>query len=103
MLKFEMKHPEMTEEHLGLIPMFLSPYDPDPAAKQINDNYQHGGGWRPFQGFIMLPDGGIRYGKDPVLQVLAEAKLRDEIIRFYDSAWVSITQPDGSYEISRVD
>jgi hypothetical protein len=29
--------------------------------------------------------------------------LRDEEIRFYDYSWLAIVQPDGSFEVARVD
>lgn len=83
--------------------MFLSEHDPRPAAEQIDDNYAHGGGWSPFKGFTVLEDGSIQYPGDPAHPILAETRLRDEIIRFYDSSWLMIMQPDGSYEISRID
>lgn len=93
----------VTPDALGFIPMFLSEHDPRPAAEQFNDAYAHGGGWRPFHGFTVLPSGSLQYPGDPPMRPLAEAKLRDEVIRVYDYAWVSITQPDGSVEISRMD
>lgn len=110
MLTWTLKHPRMTMEHLGLIPTFLSEDDPRPAAKQIDVNYHFGGGWSPMKGWRMTPETGvISYGDpsapdaDPPLPVLAETRLRNEIILFYESAWVAIVQPDGSFEIARLD
>jgi hypothetical protein len=98
-----MIHPQAHPEMLGYIPFFLSEDDPRPAREQFDSAYQHGGGWSPFQGFEMLSDGNLKFPGDPVIPVLAETKLRDEVIRFYQHSWVSIIQPDGSYEISRMD
>ncbi len=95
------KHPQFTFEMLGFIPSFLSEKDPRPAAEQFNEHYISG--WRPFAGFTMLPNGDLSYPEDPPTRLLAETKLRDETIRFYDCAWVAIIQPDGSYEICRMD
>jgi len=97
------KHPDMTVEMLGYVPDFLNDQDPRPAKEQIDANYGHGGGWNSFPGFTMLPNGSLSYPGDPPIPVLAETKLRDETIRFYEHAWLAIIQPDGSYEISRVD
>jgi len=89
---------------LGFIPTFLSLNDPRPAKEQFDDNYQHGGGWRPIKGYTILnPDGYLLYPGDPVLKPIAEIVFRDETIRIYDYAIVCIVQPDGSFEVSRMD
>lgn len=104
MIDFELKHPDVTVEHLGFIPMFVTPFDPRPVRDQFNERYAHGGGWRPFFGFEIADDASeIRYGDDPPRPLLAEAKLRDETIRIYDGAWVAIVSADGSTEIARMD
>ena len=95
------KHPQFRPAMLGFIPSFLSEDDPRPAAEQIAARYV--GGWMPFHGFRMLPNGDLAYPGDAPTQLLAETKLRDETIRFYDSAWVAIVQPDGTHEIARLD
>lgn len=95
-------HPDCTEEMLGFIPFFLSDQDPRSAKEQFNENYAHAGGWQPFEGFKMVDD-GLLYPGDPKTMLLAETKLRDETIRFYEHAWVAIVQPDGSFEICRMD
>lgn len=97
-----MKHPRATIDHLGYIPDFLSESDPRPAKEQISNNYI--GGWHPMNKFKMEPDGSnMQYPGDPPLILLAETKLRDEVIKFYDCSWLAIIQPDGSFEISRLD
>jgi hypothetical protein len=103
MIQFELLHPKMTMEHLGLLPSFLDVNDPRPAREQFHQNYAHGGGWSPFDGFEMRKGHSIKYPGDPVHKPLAQAKLRDELIVFYDYAWVAIIQPDGSFEIARMD
>jgi len=97
-----MKHPQATPEMLGFIPQMLSEHDPRPAREQFDSAYGHCGGWQAFHGFTMTAT-GLRYPGDPEMPLLAETKLRDETIRFYDCAWVAIVQPDGSYEICRMD
>jgi hypothetical protein len=102
-MKWIMKHPSASMDLLGLVPAFLDERDPRPAREQIDANYQHGGGWRPMPKFKLLPDGRLSYPGDDPLPVLAETRLRDEVIRFYDCSWLAIVQPDGSFEVSRVD
>jgi hypothetical protein len=83
--------------------MFFDDNDPRPAAEQINEKYAHGGGWNPIPRFTMEADGTLRYPGVPPLPVLAEAIFRNELIRFYDHAWVAIMQPGGAFEVSRMD
>lgn len=94
--------PRVRPEHLGMIPMFLLPNDPRSAREQFDERYAHGGGWQPFKGFTMT-EAGLEYLGDPPVKLLAEGRFRDEIIRIYEYAWVAVVQPDGSYEISRMD
>lgn len=97
-----MRHPQATVEMLGFIPEFLSENDPRPAREQFAANYVSG--WSPFKGFKVAADGSsLRYPDDPPQLLIAETRLRDEVIRFYDGSWVGVFQPDGSYEISRMD
>ncbi len=103
MIKFELKHPKADQDMLGIIPEFLSEQDPRPAAAQIAENYI--GGWSNSAGSrrIQLTDRGMEYPGDPPRPLIAEAKLRDEVIKFYAGAWIAIVQPDGSFEIDRID
>jgi hypothetical protein len=97
------KHPEAKVDMLGILPSFLSNFDPRPAAKQLDENYRHGGGWSPQSKFTMLPNGDLQYPGDPPMELLFETKLRDETIRFYNYAYVAIIQSDGSFEACRID
>lgn len=102
-LKWEMLHPRMTVEQLGFLSGFLSEDDPSPAREQIDTNYQHGGGWRKMEGFVLRDDNSIRYPGDPPLVPLASTKLRDELIIYFAHDWVAIIQPDRSFEVARID
>ncbi len=87
---------------LGFIPTII-PGD-DTAEVEIQAGYAHGGGYQPFDGFKQLDDGSILYPMDPPLPVLAEAMNSvGEIIRLHTYAWVSITQPDGTFVVTRMD
>ena len=104
MLQFTILDPQFHPDMLGFIPMFLHENNPRPAKEQLDSNYRHGGGWNPFMGFTLdKEDMSIQYPGDPKLHPIAHATLRDEKIYVYPYAWVLILQPDGSFEISRMD
>lgn len=91
-------------EACGYLPQFLDNRNPASAKEQLDANYQHGGGWRPFQGFVMrFPNHSIKYPGDPAHHPLAVIHMRDEDIYIYQHAWVAIVQKDNSYEIARMD
>lgn len=100
-------HPRASMDMLGNIPLFISEDDPRSAREQINANYIYGG-WRPMGGFVMQsnllswPAGGDGPDNRPRI-LIAEARLRDETIRFYDGSWLAIIQADGTFEVSRID
>lgn len=103
MIRFNLIHPRATMDHLGLVPEFFWEADPRPAKEQINERYAHGGGWFPIEGFEHRGLGSIKYPGDPVMTPLASAQLHDETIYVYESGWTMILQPDGSYEVTRMD
>lgn len=97
-------HPAATPEMLGFLPLIFNERDPRPARDQANDRYGHGGGWDPFEGFEFDPAKiELQYPGDPPTRAIAFTILREEKIILYEHAWVQILQPDGSYEISRMD
>lgn len=101
-LNWNMHHPRALDM-LGYIPQFISEDDPRTAAEQFNSSYAHGGGWQPMSGWTMGTDGGLKYPGDPKIMPVASAKLREEEIFVYPYAWVAIRQPDGKYEVARID
>ena len=104
MITFKILDQRYTKEALGLIPDFLVETDPRPAAEQFHDNYSHGGGWQPMSGWQAGPTGEMLYTGESPLNPIAMSTLHDrEIIRVYPNAWVTITQTDGSFQISRMD
>ena len=119
MIEFKMLHPSMKPDYLGLVPFFLNENDPRSAREQINDNYQHGGGWRSIEKFKLVKPVTdlerqispyrvarsliLKYPGDPPLKPLAVAQLRDETIVLYDGAFLAIFQPDYSFEVARID
>ena len=81
---------------------FLSESNPHSAREQLDAGYRQFGGWQPFHGFVMTAR-GLEYPRDAPQPLLAEARLRHELVRLYKGSWVAIVQPDGSYEIARMD
>ncbi len=96
-------HPKAEAEDLGLIPFWLNANDPRPAREQLDSNYQHGGGWRPFKGHELLEDDALEYPDDPPLHPIAEIDIRNERVLIYEFGWVAIIQPDRSFEVCRMD
>jgi hypothetical protein len=86
---------------LGFIPSFLDEGDPRPAKEQINTNYI--GGWNPIPGFVIRQNGNLGYPDDPDMHLLAEGRFRDEVLRFYECELLGIKQPNGTWEIARLD
>ncbi len=101
MIAFALVHPRANAGHLGYIPTFLSNNDPRPAREQFDENYISG--WQPFEGFKMAPNGDLLYPDDPPTKLLAVGQLRHERIHVYEHAWVAVVQPDGTFEVTRMD
>lgn len=89
---------------IGFLDGFLHESDPQPARAQLDRAYKHGGGFNPFRGFKLNPaDMTLNYPGDPPTRPIAEARLRQERIIFYQHSWVAVIQPDGTYEVCRMD
>ena len=89
---------------VGEIPFWLDEDDPRSAREQLDSHYQHGGGWCPFEGFeLNRRNFALQYPGDPPQHPFAFMTLRDEKIVMYPHAWVMILQPNGDYEICRMD
>jgi hypothetical protein len=101
------------EEAAGLIPYMLDIEDLDGAVAQLNKSYAHGGGWRDFDGFLLVPhlvpgiagrpDLFLEYPGDPPLPRRWSARFRDEAIAVFDYSWVAVIQRDGSFRVCRMD
>ena len=92
----------VTIKTLGYIPGWLSEASPLSAEEQIDKGYQYGG-FQPFQGFTLNKDNSLSYPGDPKLKPLAQARLRDELVVFYQYDWVAVIQPDRSFVVARID
>jgi hypothetical protein len=88
---------------LGFLPDLISQDDPRPVKEQLEDKYRHGGGWRPTPGFTVQDGYVLKFPDDPPMKPLAMTSLRGEVIVFYDYSFLGVFQPDGSFEVARVD
>jgi hypothetical protein len=95
-------HPRATFDMLGYVPQFLRDDDPRPAREQFNERYEFGG-WSPNKGFTKDNRDFITYPGDPALPPVAERKLGVERIVMYPGALLAIIQPNGDFEIARLD
>jgi len=95
---------ETRYDPLGYIPHFLVD-DGDntrPAKDQFNRYYI--GGWCKMKGFTLnLKTMSLKYPGDPPMLPLAVAELGHEKVYVYPHAWVLILQPDGQFEVARLD
>lgn len=92
----------------GLIPFFLSPFNPKPLWEQIHDQYRHGGGWRDFDGFTVSvnEDGqySIEYAGDPPMHEIGRITYGNELILLFDHSWLLWTDTEsGEEKVARVD
>lgn len=90
---------------LGFLWDILIPEDERKVKDQLNDRYAHGGGYRPFKGFKLdRMTMTLHYPGDPPFKPAAMTTIGDEQVFFYPSgAWLLILQPNGDYEVTRVD
>ena len=111
-------HSAYRPEVLGLLPEFLSPADERDVRTQLHENYAHGGGWQPFEGFelqrnLATHTGSheavedpmaftLQYPEDPPVRALAYTTLRDETIILFQWSWVVVIGPWG-WEVARMD
>lgn len=100
-MKMLFHHPKATLEDWGFIPFFLIPDDPRPMKEQINERYQSG--WHSIKGFVKEREDCLKYPGDPLLKPMAEIQLRSERLVLYSHAICAIFQPDGTFDVARLD
>jgi hypothetical protein len=92
----------LTYESLGFIPQFMHTDDPRSAKEQIDEAYQHGGGWHQSVNPWVIHETTITANGEGY-NLIATAKLRGEEIRLYEASWTAIIHEDGSFEVARLD
>lgn len=102
-LQWKFLHPKVTPDHLGFLPNFLHDDNPATASVQLDKGYKFAGGWVPQEGFKLTANNCLTYPGDPPLRPIAETHLRGETICLYESSFVAVIQPDGSFEVCRMD
>jgi hypothetical protein len=92
-------------EQLGFLPEILTDSDPRSVKEQLEDRYAHGGGWRPITGMHMNPETRVMYFPgDPPFKPAALTEIGEEVVIFYPlCSLLAVIQPDGSYQVTRVD
>lgn len=94
-------------EGLGFLPDILMSEDKRPVKEQLEDRYRHGGGWRPFgdKKFKLNPKTLVlTYPGDPPFKPCATTQIGDEKVVFYaQCSLLAVIQPDGKWEVTRVD
>lgn len=92
---------------LGFLPDILLSNDKRTVREQLEDRYAHGGGWRPFpEGHFKLNrmTMTLKFPGDPLFKPIAFTQIGDETVVFYPNcSLLAIIQPDGKFEVSRVD
>lgn len=89
--------------------MILIDADQRPAKQQINERYRHGGGWHAMKGWKLHLDKhnleltSITYPGDPPQYPLASAMLNAELVILFPHDFLAVVQPNGNFEISRID
>lgn len=99
-------HHRRADIYLGLIPSLISNAFPGKVKDQINENYAHGGGYSAFGHSQWVFDPltmTLSFPGDPVFTPKASALIGDERVIVYEAGVVAILQPDGSFEVTRMD
>lgn len=96
-------NPRLDMNQVGMLPYWLDEADPRSAREQLHDHYLPiGGGWQPMPKFTMT-ETTLHYPGDDDIKPLAAMWLRHECVLVYDCSIVAIVQPDGSFEVARMD
>lgn len=92
---------------VGYLPQMLSEDNPASAQEQLHKGYLHGGGWNDFTGFQLIKNSNgtyaLQYPGDPPMRERSRTRLRDEVVVLFDSSWVAVIQPSGSFKVARFD
>jgi hypothetical protein len=92
-------------DHLGWLVDILTSDDKRPIKEQLEDRYAHGGGFRPIKGFKMNPKTLImRFPGDRPFKPAAATTINHEKVVFYPyCSLLAIIQPNGDFDVTRVD
>src|SRR5215471_18636731 len=89
-------------EDWGFIPEMLNEADPRPAREQLDAR----NGWLPLHNPDMRFDPERRlftYPGDPPLRAISSLRFRNELLFLFPASVILIWQPDGTWEVARMD
>lgn len=103
-------------EVAGLLPEIILADDPRPAKEQFAERYAHGGGWNPMSNWLYKPaQPGFPGGASLVYNSsdeeddaeeypeVSRTTVNNETLILFECEFLAIVQPDGSFEVDRVD
>lgn len=113
-LDWELRHPNATIDHLGMLPVWFNAADERDAFTQADTGYLNTAGcnYRPMPGFKLGKNGEnftLIYGDpdeedaDPPMEEIARMKLRTQTVVLFEAEWVAIVQPDETFVVARCD
>ena len=95
--------PGVTLQTLGALPDMLDANDPAPAREQLDRGYRNGGGFRALSGWYLGADDVLHFPGDRPYRPIAEMRMRDERILFFEGSFVAVIQSDRSFEVCWMD
>lgn len=81
----------------GYIVGMIHPNNDEPLWKQIDRNYQHGGGWRPQDKWSFEERDGVMYAQypgDPELEEIDRLRIGDETLHLFPHSYILWTKGD---------
>jgi hypothetical protein len=101
---WELVHPRATFDMLGYVPGFIDISSDAPLRDQINAGYVSG--WhRSASEWVRISNTLQGHPEDPPFPMIARYRHQPtgELLEFYTSCYTAIVQPDGTFEVARLD
>ena len=104
-MSWELLYPGMRRDFVDGLPDFDDQSDDAESAREQLDRVycDEGGAWHPTSGFDIKSGNELYRDGKFYSNPIAQAWLRHELILLYESDWVAVVQPDGSFEVARLD
>ena len=96
----------VSPEWLGAIPAWVhGANDERSMVDMIHQNYSHGGGWIPFDGFHVDPvSGDMTFDGDPDTVAIGIFRTEHEVLWFYPHSWITVKDiKTGEHRTARID
>lgn len=103
---WELVHPRADIDMLGYVPLFITRTSDVPLKKQFDAEYVSG--WKTSASkWVRDTERNTLQGhpEDPPFPMIAryQHKPTGELLEFYTSCFTAIVQPDGTFEVARLD